>query len=117
VSVLLPNASLGLRRRSAETYDDHGTPLPGALGAILGPFPGRLRERADGGWDIALDPALWPAGVNDLVVEDGTSRTWNVETAALLQNAADSTVDWIRVQALERKATSTEPGGPEFATR
>lgn len=118
MSVLLPNTGLGVRRRAAATYDGHGTPLPGALGALQGPYPARLRERADGGWSIGLDPRLWPVGVNDLVAEPETGREWNIQTAELLTNNADGRVDWIRVQGLERTAgDSTEPGGAEFASR
>lgn len=85
---------------------------------MLGPWPGMTRERgADGGWVLGLDPLAWPVREHDLVREPTTGREWLVIHASLLTNADDSRVNWVRVEAHERKGSDTEPSGPEFAAR
>jgi hypothetical protein len=118
VAVLLTNTTLGLRRRADGPYDAHGERQNGALGATLGPWPGRTQEQGDGTWSLALDPAAWPVRENDLVVESAPgSRVWVVQSAQLLRNNADPVVDYIRVTGAQQTVAGTEPGGVEFVGR
>lgn len=117
MSVLLPNATLGVRRSvDAAAYDAHGARVSGGWGPVLGPAPGRMNERSDGGWDLGVDPSLWPIKQGDLVIGlDG--RSWLVSTADLIQNNYDSYVDWVRVDGMQRSLGGTEPGGAWFVSR
>lgn len=116
MSVLLPNAQLGVRRRAADAVDALGDEIPGTPGPLEGPWPGRAAETADGRWTLAVDPAAWPVREHDLVTEPG-GRTWAVDTAQLIRNNYDPSVDWIRVAARQVVAGGTEPGGAEFTGR
>jgi hypothetical protein len=116
VSVLLPNASLGLRRRLDGGRDAHGSPLPTGWGEVAGPLPGYLKEQPDATWVVGLDPELWPVRQGDLVVS-GDTDAWLVETADLIEHPADDTVNWIRITGNQRVAGGTEPGGPWFVNR
>lgn len=116
MTVLLPNTTLGLRRRVEGARNAHGQRLPAGWGALSGFYPGRTNERADGTWALGLDPTLWPVRANDLVIAT-TGGSWLVQTADLIQNNYDSVVDWIRVTALHRTNGATEPGGAWFVAR
>jgi hypothetical protein len=112
----MPNANLGVRRRAATARDAHGAPLPGVWGAVVGLLAGRVNERADGSWALGLDPSLWPVRVDDLVISDA-GASWLVQTADLIRNNLDPSVDWVRVSAQTRTAGGTVPGGAWFVAR
>lgn len=117
MSVLLPNARLGLRRRiNEQVRNEHGERVAAGWGGVVGLFDGRLNETAGGTWNLGLDPALWPVRQGDLAISsDGAA--WVIQTADLIQNNYDSTVDWVRATALRRSAGGTEPGGAWFVAR
>jgi hypothetical protein len=118
MAVLLANTMLSVRVRNDGAKDAHGTWVRGTWGAVSGPWPGRAREHgSDGAWSLAVDPAGWPLRAGDLVIEAGSLREWLVITADLLTNSEEPDVNYIRVDAHERKTGSTEPYGPEFAAR
>jgi hypothetical protein len=105
----MPDRPLGVRRRGPGARDAHGEPTGGAHGPLFGPWPGAAREGADGSWSLRVDPQAWPVTAGDLVVNPDTGDSWLVRSAALLRNNLDSTVDYVRVDAMERiDATSTE---------
>lgn len=116
VTVLLPNASLGVRRRVEGARNSHGQRVPAGWGPLVDPAPGRTNEGADATWRLGLDPGLWPVRQGDLVISL-TGGSWLVQTADLIQNNYDSTVDWVRVTALHRTGGGTEPGGAWFVAR
>jgi hypothetical protein len=113
----MPNAILGLRRQGELVYDSHGFPVRNTVGPLVGRWPGRTRERGDGGWSIALDLAAWPVRQHDVVVDTGSGREWVVLTADPIKNNIDPACDYIRIDAREVVAGGTEPGGPEFVGR
>jgi len=116
VSVLIPNARLGVRARGTGGRDAHGARLPVGWGPMSALMPGLVKEDASGQAVLGLDPSLWPVRVEDLVVSaDGAG--WLVRSADLLQNAADPTVDWVRITALPRTPGGTSPGGAWFVAR
>lgn len=116
MTVLISNATLGVRRRTDTTLDAHGFDIPTTWASVQGPLPGLANEGPDGSWILGLDPTLWPVRQADLVIgSDG--RGWLVQTADLLQNALDPTVDWVRCTALQRSPGGTEPGGSWFVAR
>jgi hypothetical protein len=118
LAVVMTNTTLGLRRRADGAYDAHGERSNGALGAEIGPYPGRSSEQPDGSWTLAVDPALWPVRENDVIVESVSgTRLWVVKSAKLLRNNLDPVVDYIRVEAAQQVAAGTEPGGTQFAGR
>lgn len=117
MSVLLDNASLGLRRRFDAGDDAHGSPLPTGWGSVQGPLPGYLNEQADGTWVIGLDPELWPARTNDMVIDGVTGAAWLVMTADQINHPVDETVNWVRCTANQRGNGGTEPGGAWFVNR
>lgn len=116
MSVLLPNTTLGVRRRGTATQDALGDDVPGVPGPVEGPWPGRATEGADGRWSLAVDPTAWPVRQHDVITEPG-GRAWAVDTAQLITNSYDPSVDWVRVTGLQTVAGGTEPGGPEFTGR
>lgn len=117
MAVLMVNASLGVRRRQDGGRDAHGEPLPADWAAVGALLPGRVSEAADGSWSLGADPSLWPVRQRDLLVDDAGNE-WLVDTADLIQNNLDDSVDWIKVTAHQRTAAgSTEPGGPEYVGR
>lgn len=117
MSVLLPNAVLGLRRRVDGARDAHGSPLPTGWGPVEGPADGLLNEQTDATWIIGLDPALWPVRQNDMVIDTATGGAWLVDTAHLAQHPIDSTVNWVRCTGRQRGNGGTEPGGAWFIAR
>lgn len=116
MSVLLPNARLGVRRRQEGARNAHGERMAAGWGSFEGPYDGRINETAGGTWNLGVDPALWPVRQGDLVIAL-TGGSWLVQTADLIQNNYDSTVDWVRVSALHRAVGGTEPGGAWFVAR
>lgn len=117
VTVLLPNARLGLRRSSEGGFTPHGERLPSSWGPFLGPFPGRTEEQADGTWQVAIDPSLWPVRQNDLIIAV-TGGSWLVRSSDLIQNNYDPMVDYVQTTALHRiSGGQTEPGGAWFVAR
>lgn len=116
MTVLLPNARLGLRRRVDGTRNAHGERTPAGWGDITGPYDGRVNEQAGGTWALGLDPRLWPVRANDIAIA-GTGQSWLITGADLIQNNYDATVDWIRATALHRTDGGTEPGGVWFVAR
>lgn len=117
MSVLLVNASLGVRRRFDAERDAHGSPLPTGWGAVSGPEPGYLDEQSDGTWVVGLDPVLWPVRQNDMVIDGGTGAAWLLLTVDLIEHPVDDTVNWIRCTANQRGNGGTEPGGSWFVNR
>jgi hypothetical protein len=117
VSVLLPNATLGVRRRLDAGRDAHGAPKPGGWGAVTGPHPGLAEENPDALWVLGLDPVLWPVRQGDMVIDTVTGAAWLIDTADLLTHPVDPTVNWIRTTGRQRSAGGTEPGGPWFVAR
>jgi hypothetical protein len=117
VSVLLPNAQLGLRRRYEGGEDAHGADLPTGWGAVEGPLPGYQNEQADSTWVLGLDPDLWPVRQNDMVIDTDTGGSWLIVTADLVKHPIDDTVDWVRLTANQRAGGGTEPGGAWFVNR
>lgn len=109
MAVLLPNALLGLRRRVEGAVNAHGERVAAGWGEFLGPHEGRVSEGADASWSLGLDPSLWPVRVGDLVVATSGAGAWLVQTADLLRNNYDPTVDWIRVSGLRRTGSGTAP--------
>jgi hypothetical protein len=116
VSVLLPNASLGLRRRVEGPRNSHGEHTADGWGPFQGPYDGRTNETSGGTWSLGVDPRLWPVRVGDLIISV-TGGSWLVQTSDLICNNYDSSVDWVRVSALHRTANGTEPGGAWFVAR
>lgn len=117
VSVLLPNAQLGLRRRYVGATDAHGAELPAGWGEIEGPLDGFQNEQPDSTWVLGLDPSLWPVRQNDMVISADTGAAWLVTTADLIVHPVDDTVNWIRLTANQRAGGGTEPGGAWFVNR
>lgn len=99
MAVVLSDGNYAVRKRTHEwARDQHGTPLPSALGASVGPWPGCVTEQPDGTWTIRLDPAAWRVRPGDLV--DGPAgRTWLIEHALLRRNNAAGDVDYVAVVA------------------
>lgn len=117
MSVLLPNATLGVRRRSDATErNSHGQRVPAGWGPVVGFRDGRTSENAQGTWNLGVDPDLWPVRKDDLVI-DTAGSSWLVVTADLIRNNYDSTVDWVRITANRRSGGGTEPGGSWFVAR
>lgn len=118
MSVLLPDRSLGVRRRLPGGVDAHGDRVAAGWGPLVGPWPGRASEGADaaemygaGGrtWVLAVDPAGWPLGQGDLVVDPGSRQEWLVTSADLAVNNADPAIDYIRVEAHLHAGAGTAP--------
>lgn len=118
MAVLMANRRLGVRRRGAGGRGAHGDPVPGALGALLGPWPGRGEESGDvpagqvGGrtWELGVDLAAWPLQPDDVVVDVDSGQEWLVTSADLLNNNADASIDYVLVRAhLRQGAAGTRP--------
>lgn len=118
MGVLLADRRLGVRRRAAGVADAHGYVSGGSWGPLAGPWAGRAEEGPDaaqmgatGGrrWVLAVDPAAWPLTQGDLVVDVDAGQQWLVVTADLRANAADSAVDYVRVEAHIRTGGGTRP--------
>lgn len=117
MTVRLPNARLGIRRRVEGARNSHGERVAAGWGPFVGPYDGRTNETATGTWNLGLDVALWPVRVNDLVI-NLTGGSWLVTTSDLIRlNIPNSHVDWVRVTGLHRTANGTEPGGAWFVAR
>ncbi|HET9655448.1 MAG TPA: hypothetical protein VFP72_08845 [Kineosporiaceae bacterium] len=97
MAVVLPNCQLRVRKRAHPApRDAHGTPIPAALGAALGPWPGAAKEQEERGtWSLRVDPAAWPLNPGD-EVSDG-ARTWVVATAVLHAVQSCSAADYVAV--------------------
>lgn len=117
MSVLLTNATLGVRRRYDTGKDAHGFSMPGGWGTLQGPLDGYEQEQPDSTWVLGLDPTLWPVRQNDMVIDGATGAAWLITTADLIKHPVDSTVDWIRLTANQRSGGGTEPGGAWFVNR
>lgn len=117
MSVLLPNTQLGIRRRYDSGKDAHGFSVPVGWGTMQGPLPGFEQEQPDSTWILGLDPTLWPARQNDMVIDGVTGAAWLVTSADLCMHPKDPTVDWIRLTANQRGNGGTEPGGAWFVNR
>jgi hypothetical protein len=109
MAVLMADRSLSVRHRSPGTLDSHGDVVGGAWGAVQGPWPGRAHEGPNGAWTLAVDEAAWPVLAGDIIVQPDNGRQWIATTAQLMQNNLDSSVNYVRVDALERVGTNTEP--------
>lgn len=113
MAVQLTNCVLGVRNRPAVTLDVHKMPVPGAEGALRGPWPGRKKEAQDRSWTLALDPGAWPVAEHDVVEEPASGSRWTVVVADLVTNVADPLVDYVRVEARVQVSGSTQPSIPE----
>lgn len=117
MSVLLPNDSLTVRRRSDEpARNAHGERVAAGYADPGTYYPGRTSEGADGSWVLGVDTALWPIRTGDLV-HSSSGQEWLVTGSDLITNSIDDSVDWVRVQAYERRDDATEPGGAQFVGR
>jgi hypothetical protein len=111
----MANRRLGVRHRLLAVVDGHGNAVSGDWGLMLGPWPGRAEERPDvpmgrpGGrpWVLAVDPAAWPVGQVDLIVDPDSGQTWTVTSADLLANTAISDIDYVRIEGHLRTGTGT----------
>lgn len=126
MTVQLPNTLLGVRRADPDAVDAHGAPLPAAPGPAGDLLPGKSMELDTGQWQLALDPALWPVRIGDLVV-DGDGGEWVVLYSKLIPTPAlastevavniDMDVSFIRVMANQRTPVGTEPTDQLFVGR
>lgn len=76
--VLLPNTTLTVHVRTHPwVRDEWGVPAPTVQDTVqpVGPYPGSVTERTDGGWDIRLEPAVWPIRAGDRI-ESADGRVW-----------------------------------------
>jgi hypothetical protein len=87
------------RRPHPWPRDDHGTPVPSALGAPGAARPGAATKQPDGAWSLRQDPAEWPRHAGDKVTgPDGA--VWTVTGVPLLhRNNAASDVDYVAAAA------------------
>jgi len=75
----------------------------------MGPWPGRAWEGPSGAWTLAVDEAGWPVLAGDIIVQPDTQQQWIVTGAQVMRNNLDDTVNYVRVDALERVGPNTEP--------
>jgi len=118
VVVLIHNTTATLRRRddSAGGLNSHGERVGGAFAEPVGdPLPALIEQRGDGGWSVNLDDALWPVRQGDAVISEG--RVFIIRTADHLTNAFDSTVNYVRCEALRVNSKGTEPQDSWFVGR
>lgn len=117
MSVLIPNATATVRRQAVAGLNTHGEREQGNWGSPIGePLDALIKQRGDGSWVVGVDPDLWPVREGDLVV-DAIGREFLVQTADLLTNAADDTVNWVRCTALRKAGVGVEPTAPWFVAR
>lgn len=126
MTVQLPNTVLGVQRADPTQVDAHGAPLPAAPGPVSALLPGKVMELDTGQWQLALDPALWPVRIGDLVVDDA-GGAWVVLYSKLIPSPAlasteivpsiDMDVSFIRVMANQHTAAGTEPTDQMFVGR
>jgi hypothetical protein len=100
MAVMLPDGSYQVQRRAHPwPRDDHGQPVPPALGAAGTARLGGANEQIDGTWSIRLDPAEWPLYDGDKILGP-SGRIWTVtDTPQLNRNRAANDVDYIAVHA------------------
>ena len=118
MTVQLPNGLLGVQRVDPDDVDPHGSPVSGQLGELSELLPGKISELDTGGWQLALDPSLWPVRVGDRIV-DGQGRAWVATLVKLLQTpplsveekalGLDLDVSFVRVMAGQVTDKGTEP--------
>lgn len=118
MTVLLPNAVLGVRRVEPTAVDAHGSPEPVAPSAATSLLPGKATELDNGGWQMALDPTLWPVRVGDRVVGPAGTE-WLITSSKYIDSPAlspeevalglDLDVAFVRVMAQQITAAGTEP--------
>jgi len=115
VSVLLADRRLGIRRRGVKTTSAYGQDVLGPDEDPQGPWPGRARERGDGSWSLGVDSAALPVRVNDVVWDADSGQEWLVAAHEHLVNAADDTVDYLRIEARLRtgEGQTEVAGAPE----
>lgn len=128
MTVQLPNGLLGVRRTDPNAVDAHGAPLPATPGEASALLPGKTAELDSGGWQLALDAALWPVRVGDYIVSD-EGRQWVATNVKLIGTPQltpeESTVGlgldldlaFVRVMANEATPAGTEPTDSMFTGR
>ncbi|MEV8634264.1 hypothetical protein AB0395_21675 [Streptosporangium sp. NPDC051023] len=110
MAVLLPDRSLGVRRRTGGAIGSHGERTGYTWAAMVGPWPGRADEGPDTAigeiegrvWVLAVDPAAWPVYQKDLVVDPDSGQAWLVTSADLLEHTEYPEVSYIRVEGHAR---------------
>lgn len=92
----MTSGNYGVRRRSHPfARDGHDSPVAGAPGAVVGPYPGDSRRQDDGTYSLRLDPRLWPVNEDDLVTGPA-GEVWIVAGLPQLQvNNLDPTLDHV----------------------
>jgi hypothetical protein len=118
VSVQLTNGLLGVRRVDPDAVDAHGAPLPAVAGDPSELLPGKSTELDSGGWQLALDPSLWPVRVGDRIVSDD-GREWLATSVKLITgpplSAAEQALDldldisFVRVMGNQVTEAGVEP--------
>lgn len=126
MTVQLPNGLLGVRRVDPDAVDAHGSPLPGGAGETSQFLPAKITELGSGGWQLALDPSLWPVRIGDRIVSDD-GRAWVATSSQLIgtpeltaQERAlglDLDVSFVRVMAQQATPAGTEPADSMFVGR
>lgn len=99
MAVLLPNATLRVRKR-AHTFDRdaHGTPLPTPVGPVGAALPGSLLEQPNGGWNLRLAPSTWRVEPGDEVLDEH-DRVFVVTDARLCAVPGHPDVDHVAARA------------------
>ncbi len=112
MTVLLPNTRLGVRRSIEGAQDAYGYRPRAGLADLTAVGDGHAEEQADGRWRLRVPPGCWPVREGDVIAEPG-GRSWTVVTADLLRHSIDPSVDYVRVEAFERRDGGTEtPDSP-----
>lgn len=106
MSVIMANRMLALQPRVA-TADAHGDMVPAGFGPQTAAYPGIANVGPDvplyqmGGrtWTLDVDPALWPVGQQDMIVDAVTGEQWQVTSADLIQHTLMPLLDHVRITA------------------
>lgn len=105
---------LALRRRQV-TADAHGDTTAAGFAAPGPAYPGIANIGPDtppyqpGGraWTLALDPALWPVGQQDMITDVGSCEQWIVLSADLRTHTVCPQISYVDIQAHSYNAEGT----------
>lgn len=119
MAVQLADRRLGVRHQLPAARDAHGDTVPGGLGPLQGPWPGRADEGGDAPhgqtptrtWLLGVDVQAWPLLQNDVVVDADSGEEWLVVSANLhtLPAGIDPAVNYVRVEAHLQTGAGTNP--------